>query len=155
MSLALRPSIRRARSFAMAIVPSRPMTTCAPLVASYALSRSASAVLVDGGLARSVAMTRTRSRIVGRTTLWKIRRLMSVGRNRSACVMSISDLPSTSMPSSSSAKWNRRRIRDCVSALKYMSVLRQTSRSIREIGASCTRSLRPKITARRRSRRNV
>src|SRR5689334_23347864 len=33
----------------------------------------------------------------------------------------------------------------------YISVLRQASRSTREIGASFTRSLRPKITARRRS----
>ena len=43
----LSPSIRRARSFAIAIVPSRAMTTCALLVRSYALSRSVSAGPAD------------------------------------------------------------------------------------------------------------
>ena len=43
----------------------------------------------------------------------------------------------------------------CASAPKYMSVLRETSRSTREIGGSCRRSLRPKMTARRRSLRTV
>ena len=68
---------------------------------------------------------------------------------------SISALPRNSTPPSASAKWNRARIRACVSALKYISVLRQISRSIREIGASWTRSLRPKITERRRSLRKT
>jgi hypothetical protein len=48
-----------------------------------------------------------------------------------------------------------RRIRACVSAVKYMSVLRHTSRSSREIGASSTRLLVPKIRVRRRSLRNA
>ena len=39
----------------------------------------------------------------------------------------------------------------CASALKYISALRHSSRSTREIGASCTRSWRPKMTVRRRS----
>ena len=50
-------------------------------------------------------------------------------------------------------KWVR--MRDCVSGVKYMSELREMSRFIREIGASCTRSLRPKITDLRRSPRNI
>ena len=43
----------------------------------------------------------------------------------------------------------------CVSPLRYIRVLRQDNRSTREIGASFTRSLRPKMTARRRSLRNL
>ena len=43
----------------------------------------------------------------------------------------------------------------CVSGFMYISVLRHTSRSTREMGASLTKSLRPKITARRRSLRNT
>ena len=42
-------------------------------------------------------------------------------------------------------------MRAWVSLLRYISVLRQESRSIREIGASWIRSWRPKITERRRS----
>jgi hypothetical protein len=140
---------------ASTIAPLRSTTICAPLPRSNAVSRSMSPASGAWPLDISLAMTRTRSRIVARTTFWKMRRLMSAGRKSSACVMSISDFPSSSTPSSSSAKWNRRRMRACVSALKYMSVLRHTSRSMREIGASCTRSLRPKITARRRSRRKM
>jgi hypothetical protein len=44
---------------------------------------------------------------------------------------------------------------DWVSELRYMRVLRQTSRSIREIGASWMRSWRPKMTERRRSLENT
>ena len=54
-----------------------------------------------------------------------------------------------------SAKWKRVRMRACVSVSKYMSVLRQTIRSTREIGASWIRSLRPKMTVRRSSFRKV
>ena len=43
----------------------------------------------------------------GRSTLRNSRRLRSTGVNRSACVISISDFPSSRTPSSSSAKWNR------------------------------------------------
>ena len=48
----------------------------------------------------------------------------SSGVNRCACVSSISALPRKRMPSSFSAKWKRLRMRACVSALKYISVLR-------------------------------
>jgi hypothetical protein len=46
-------------------------------------------------------------------------------------------------------------MRVCASGVKYMSALRDTSRSMREIGASCTMSLQPKITDRRKSLLNV
>jgi CRP/FNR family transcriptional regulator, cyclic AMP receptor protein len=87
--------------------------------------------------------------------LRKMRRPRSTGVNKAECVMSISDLPSMRMPSLSNAKWRRRRTCDCVSAVKYISVLRHTRKSIREIGASWTKSLRPKMTHRRRSLRKT
>jgi hypothetical protein len=40
---------------------------------------------------------------------------------------------------------------DWVSAFRYIRVLRQTSRSMREMGASWMRSWRPKMTDRRSS----
>ena len=46
----------------------------------------------------SAAITRTRSRSVGLITLRNTRRLSSTGVNRSACVISISDLPSNRNP---------------------------------------------------------
>ena len=42
-------------------------------------------------------------------------------------------------------------VNSCAAASKYMSVLRQTRTSTREMGASCTMSLRPKMTERRSS----
>ncbi len=95
-----------------------------------------------------------REPIVVRGCLTKIRFLRSAAANRSRWETIISDLPSTSTPLSLRAKWKWRRMRDCVSALKYISVFRQISTSSREIGASWTRLLRPKITVRRRSLRN-
>ncbi len=107
--------------------------------------------LVGGGASvKCVAVCRS-----VRTVLRKMRRLRSIGTNIAPWLSSISALPRNSTPGSASAKWNRWRIRAWVSALKYMSVLRHTSRSMREIGASCTRSLRPKITERRRSLRKT
>jgi hypothetical protein len=47
------------------------------------------------------------------------------------------------------------RIRACASALKYISVLRHKSRSMREIGASYIKLWRPKITQRRASLRKL
>lgn len=55
------------------------------------------------------------------------------------------------VPGSESAKSKRPYLLRCVSAFMYIKVLRYTSRSTREIGASLTRSLWPKITPRRRS----
>ena len=90
------------------------------------------------------------------TTLRKTRRLRSDGRNRSRVRDQHLRLAEEQEPVVVEREVEAgARIRACVSALKYMSVLRQTSRSMREIGASWTRSLRPKITARRRSLRNV
>ena len=86
-------------------------------------------------------------------TFLKIRRLSSIGSKSRPCDSSISALPRKSTPFGTSAKWNRERILDWVSALKYINVFRQASRSILEIGASWTRSLRPKMTDRRRSLR--
>ena len=60
-------------------------------------------------------------------------------------------MPRKRNPRSCSAKWNRSRMRAWVSELRYIRVLRQVKRSIREIGASWIRSWRPKITERRRS----
>jgi hypothetical protein len=69
--------------------------------------------------------------------------------------MSISDLPRKRKPASVRAKLKRPRIWAWTWGVKYMRAFRDTSRSTREIGASCTRSLRPKMTERRRSARKV
>ncbi|GAA2906583.1 hypothetical protein GCM10020220_114860 [Nonomuraea rubra] len=83
----------------------------------------------------------------------RIRR--STGSNLSLWLSSISALPRNRNPGSDSAKWKRRTMLSCISVLKYISVLRASSRSTREIGASWVRSLRPKMSWRRRSRRKV
>jgi hypothetical protein len=81
-------------------------------------------------------------------------RWRSIGSKVALLLMSISALPRNSSPSGFRAKPSRETIRAWLSALKYISALRQVSRSMREIGASCSRSLRPKITLRRRSGSN-
>ena len=81
----------------------------------------------------------------------KNRRLRSMGSKTEEWLSSISALPRNNTPLGRSANASRPRIRDWVSALKYIRVLRQSRMSIREIGASRVRSLRPKITLRRSS----
>ena len=93
---AARPNIPRAASLAMTIARSvvehdlggarrcrtRPRAGCRPRSAQRAVAGSA-------------ASTRTRSRSVGLITFRNTRRLSSTGVNRSVCVISISDLPSS------------------------------------------------------------
>ncbi len=100
-------------------------------------------------------MTDSRSRRFSLATLTKTRRFRSTGVKSSAWDSSISALPSTRIPPSSRAKCSRARTRAWVSEFRYMSVFRQARRSMCEIGAACTRSWRPKMTARRRSLRNT
>lgn len=83
--------------------------------------------------------------------LAKNRRLRSIGSNVAVWLSSISALPRNSTPWVRSAKPSRETTRDWVSALRYIRVLRHSRMSMREIGASWVRSLRPKITLRRRS----
>ena len=79
-----------------------------------------------------------------------LRRSVIFGRNDL-----VQDAPISRIDLLASAKWKRLRIRAWVSALKYISVLRQIRMSRREIGASWIRLLRPKMTVRRRSLRNA
>src|SRR2546423_310995 len=60
------------------------------------------------------------------------RGLTSVAWKSVAWLHSVSALPMKSTPPGLSAKCSRRTIRACCSALKYISVFRQASRSIRE-----------------------
>ncbi len=146
------PKSDRAWRFIATMMPVAPTTTCAAGAESKARSRTTA---LTGGSGVVAAGGDDRSGVFVRGTRTNRRRLTSLTANSSECVISISDLPSSRVPHSFRAKLRRLRIRACVSALKYMSVLRHVSRSMREIGASCTRSLRPKITARRRSLRNA
>jgi hypothetical protein len=105
------------------------------------------------GTCCSPASVRTsrRPRRVDPGSLRNIRRPKSTEVNRSEWASSISALPSSSKPPSRTAKLKRASTRDWVSELRYIRVLRHTSRSIREMGASRSRSWRPKMTERRSS----
>ncbi len=148
-----RPKRLRARSLASASWPLPSTTTCAIGQASNASSRTRTcpARWLTASSLPARAISSSRSRRPPRETLAKIRRFRSIGTNVLLYARSVSALPRNRKPLSFSAKWNRSMIRPCVSVLKYISVLRQASRSIREIGASWIRSCRPKITERRRS----
>jgi hypothetical protein len=80
--------------------------------------------------------------------------LRSTGTKSDERAASASDLPRKRYPSSRSEKWKFWRICSCVSVVKYISVFREISRSIFEIGGSWITSCRPKMTERRRSCRN-
>ena len=86
--------------------------------------------------ASSTPASRRRGSRLRRRLLAKNRGFRSTGANRSACVEQRLRPAQEQQPPSSRAKWKRSRIRACASALKYISVLRQASRSSREIGAS-------------------
>ena len=149
------PKSERACWLASTSWPTRSTTIWATGPVSNEPSRRWNRSPASGSPPSPSAAPSSRSRRDGRGTLRNTRPFVLTGVNTSARVISISALPRKRYPRWFSEKWKWRRIRVWVSALKYMSVFRQISRSMREIGASCTRSLRPKITVRRRSVRKV
>ena len=132
------PKSVRARSLAMTTLPSASTTSWATGLDSMA---AASAQLVAGRLA-AVCQSPCPAREAGlgrgprEAPSGEIRRFRSTGTKVCPWAIRVSARPRKRNPPSFRAKWKRARIRAWVSALKYIRVLRQTSRSTREIGAS-------------------
>jgi hypothetical protein len=156
---ASRGPIANSRFACRLLVASRPSvsrTTCAAGEDSQACWRSAVGPSSGSTELQGGTPLRALRSADGRTSRRLNSRLdRSTGANWAECDSRSSALPRNSTPCGSSAKCNRSSTRCCVWALKYMRVLRHRSRSTCEMGASWTRSLRPKITDRRRSLRKT
>ena len=157
MSAAASRKRLRARALTRNSRPRSSTTNCGTVPTSKLRTRSdvsrgslpvSAAMPPRGGIARGESGMRSP---ITERDLVNTRRRRSIGVNIVACASIVSARPRKRNPPSLSAKWKRARIFACVGPSKYISVLRQASRSTREIGASFTRSLRPKITQRRRS----
>ena len=143
----------RARSFARMSAPVGSSTNWTVGFVSNAESLSRACPFSDRRTSvEFTAKRKPRSRIRSRGTFAKIRWERSTVEKRLLCDSIVSAFPRKRKPPSLSPKWNRCTIRSWTSALKYMRVLRQSRRSIREIGASLMRSWRPKMIERRSSR---